>query len=343
MSWNEGDGPDPTEVNGPTNPAAEGDYLSAAANWLAMAEESVSGSEERRPELLAFSFSARLAELNIALATACGTYQSRQPQRYAIDTTAMRDALAEKIAADAAAHDAVRLTGSDPEPESSDGDLWIDDENPRKNFPFLYKLGAGRWTWANNYAEVLRGRGTGEPWATCLYGGYVVRRPTQEEREAFYGPPEKRDDTPPAETSCDCCASGLFSASAVHDEICGDCGHAGGRHNGNAPTPPEPACTRFEGVDPVKANDLCNRCGASAQAHVSQLNKLSDEDVSPIPVRHVQAEPEVADLWAFVTREGVALAELDGDQMTTMRDTLQAEIVRRAKEPRRGGHEAWRG
>jgi hypothetical protein len=33
---------------------------------------------------------------------------------------------------------------------------------------------------------------------------------------------------------CACCTSELFSASATHQEICGDCGHSVGRHNDNA-------------------------------------------------------------------------------------------------------------
>jgi hypothetical protein len=44
---------------------------------------------------------------------------------------------------------------------------------------------------------------------------------------------------------CACCTSGLFIPSSQDRETCADCGHAGDRHNGNAPARPPFALTAY--------------------------------------------------------------------------------------------------
>jgi hypothetical protein len=222
------------------NAGAFEEHLTAAENYLVMAEDgftrllveppAVIREDTLRGTQAKMRVALQLAELHRVMAQ---TYADSIPQRYAMMAPAgmaeMRDAITAQLKEDQAAYDAVRLTAKDPEPESTPGDLWIDDGMPAI-FRYLYRL-AGGWMWVDSHAEALRSRSIGEPWATALDGGYVVRRPTQEEREAFYAPPA--DDTPAPEPPCACCTSGLFSGG----ETCNDCDHGPEWHNGNAPTP----------------------------------------------------------------------------------------------------------
>lgn len=201
------------EVNGPLHPAADAEYLSAAANWLALAEEFASGSDERRHGLPTFSVSARLAELNIAMASACGGYQYRQRM-----------------------------------------------EEQQRAF--------------TQRVPVL---------------------PPQ-----AYAPPVQPPSAPP----CECCAEGLMSGRG---ETCDECGHGSAAHaaedanafvqvqrevTDTAPTPPEAACDQFVAPQPgvIAADHLCERCGASAAAHVRSIAQVQ----GGIPVQHVQAAPPTA-------------------------------------------------
>jgi hypothetical protein len=288
------------------------DHLTAAENWLVLAENertALSKLDDIEPTsrlqwaAARVDTAATLAELHRKMAETYWGYPRELTSTITADQ-AMAD-MHERLKADAAAHDAVRLTAEDPEPESTTGDLWIDDKEPNARLAFLYRISPEWWRWAPDHAYILRVAGDedGNSWSDALDGGYVVRRPTQEERERFYGPPQKLDDTPsPAwltypvpddqggqidasvtQTTCDCCASGLFTASGTHAEICGDCGHGGGLHNGNA----------------------------------------------PIPVRHVQAE--TMDLHAFTDRSGTSLAELNSDQLDALIRTALDDRQRRRR------------
>lgn len=367
------------ELRGPTHPDAEGDYLSAAANWLTLAEQNTQtwqdfrvGMQDRTDARMTVTVFARLAELNIAMANACGGYQYRQryaavPQRYAAPM--MPPEMKAAMAADVEREKGIRLIGGmDPEPESSDGDLWIDVEppGPDRN-PYLYKLGPDRWVWARSHAQALRHRensAIGGAWYKVV-GAHTVRRPTDEERTAFYAMARLAEPAP--EQPCSCCASGLFSASAVHDEICGDCGHAGPAHympeKDYAPTPPEAACTEFDsgdnGANPITRSSICERCGASAQAHIQVgLRNLADVGVDappPIPVRHVQDEPPFS-LTAFPENRDVLRMWVRGRTATELDDLLEEVQWARELHPadakaqydrkrraRRGGVDQWRG
>lgn len=262
------------EITGPLHPAAEGDYLSAAANWLELAEEALDERAER------------LTELNIRMAGACGTYQYRQryaavPLRYTAAVSAPdwigggvpavcgkcsgrhvgecatpadpADAVRAAAKADADARSGEPIApGVDPEPVEegtllTSGGGWF-------YFSVNVRPGTERWLLVRHYAQFLRWkheRGTKPMAATWsevaadiaeehgvapgeAYS--VLRRPTAAERAEFYGPePDPAVD--------------------------------------NAPTPPEAACHQFvalEGVLPATTT-LCERCGASAEAHLIKM------------------------------------------------------------------------
>lgn len=237
MSWQEGDGPDPAdEVDGSTNPLAdyaEGAYLSAAAAWLVKVERA------RTPYLKAadnsfteFTTADRLAELNIAMATACGAYQDRQPrvevkqpdwlapaQPYRLAKTPDEVAaeIREHVQAYVEAHQAETLRpGIDPEPPE-DGALWTADGEYFAFAAFPLEREIQRWLIIRRYTEALRWHNdypnnfiTADTWEG-LDGkiGYAddapLRRPTAAERAAFYGPePDPTADntlTPPEAAS----------------------------------------------------------------------------------------------------------------------------------------------
>lgn len=221
MSWQEGEGYDPAdEVDGRTqSPTAENDYLSAAADWLVKAEEErdkladavlQEGGPEYIPRgggyVLLYESAARLAELNIRMATACGAYQDRQP-RVEMKTGWLTDAVGDTMArvsetlkADVEAHQAETLRpGIDPEPPE-DGALWTDDGEYFAFAVFPLEREIQRWLIIKSYTQALKWHNdypnnfiTADTWEG-LDGkiGYAddapLRRPTAAERVAFYGP-----------------------------------------------------------------------------------------------------------------------------------------------------------
>jgi hypothetical protein len=121
--------------------------------------------------------------------------------------------------------------------------------------------------------------------------------------------------------SCDCCASGLFNADGEAPSLCADCGHAGDRHNGNAPMKGGnvPVSEYSRGLDAEKARrDFAMPAGSA-----------------------------LAWFPAGGAERSAWLAGLDGQQLSELRDALQAEVVRRSqrgaswKSP--GGAGQWNG
>jgi hypothetical protein len=344
------------EVNDPVR-----EHLDKAENWLVLAEgnrsELVSLHEgtgtytevedaQRWYFAIMLESAKDLAELHRAMAQ---TYWDCTPQRVALDTAtpnaarlaALRQALAEKIgpprteaevsdairaaaAADVAEHAAVTLRpGTDPEPEGSEGDLWTFAEPDKAAGQwFWYAVNghasphpgdqhADRWLMVRHYAQVLRWQGEqgtkSIPWTWPeLTRGrgteeppVLLRRPTAEERTRFFGP--EPDD---------------------------------------APTPPKHVCSQFDsgdsGVNPIKATDLCDRCGASAYAHAGKADNASPEG----PIRFdatVEAfsDEAVAEMARAVRREQ-AKRGLLGIEMD-----LPPAAVNPWRSPR-GGAAQWR-
>jgi hypothetical protein len=127
-------------------------YLRAAAGWLTIAEREFEelkdgvlqeGGREYIPRgggyALLTEGSARLAELNIAMARACGEHriymlQRKVPQRYALaeepearSAEEVQRLVREQLKADDDAHQGETLhPGIDPEPVA-EGELWTDD------------------------------------------------------------------------------------------------------------------------------------------------------------------------------------------------------------------------
>jgi hypothetical protein len=379
VSGNEGNGPDPTEYTGPASPAAEGDYLSAAANWLALAEQDLRNATIG--DAYPYAESARLAELNIALATACGTYHDRVPQRFAIDPAAM---IREQLAADVEREQAQELhPATDGAPPNGQGDLWVVD---REGPWFVYNvqgmpgapLSCTQWLLVRHHSQVLRWRDEQGPrpqpmtWQELPDQGITtLMRPTDKERETFYGAPANpvpapwitqpvpdgeggQIDASATEAPCDCCASGLFNGG----ETCYDCDHGPELHAGGevdaAPTPPEHACGRFDsgdnGSNPITRSSICERCGASAQAHIQvglRFDGMPPEAAQPIPVRHVQAEPVATAPRAWFPANDTELrAWLDGlefDQLDGLvRTGLDVRAAHREAPRPRGGATQWR-
>lgn len=352
MSWQEGDGPDPAdEVDGSTNPLAdyaESAYLSAAATWLVEAEEErekladavlQEGGPEYIPRgggyVLLFESAARLAELNIRMATACGDYQDRQrpgktdwlaPTVPAAASAKTLDEVAaeirEQVQADAEAHQAETLRPrADPEPEA-EGELWTPADHPKSGEWFAYATnaehGTARWLIVESYAGYLRWRDdvslegkSNEPVTWPHLGDNtraVFRRPTAAERVAFYGP----EPDPTAD---------------------------------NAPTPPEHACGQYVG-DPIPSMvSTCERCGASAAAHLQRgLRNLNGEDP-------VQLTPDRQDRTPI--SDGTLQALTDA-KLEEIRQAVKRETTRRAYDPApqpsgfdqsprpRGGAAQWR-
>lgn len=224
------DMPDPTETPGPLNPAAEADYLSAAAGHLGTAESAYmvwsdprATGQDRTDARATVTAAGRLAELNIRMAEACARYQNRQeyaqPQPYRHDPPAPKseaeiaDAIRAQVKADIAEHYAVTLRpGVDPEPPE-DGALLTDDG---EHFvfaihPLTENLGTiHRWLIIEHYAQALKWRdndaaGTGNFTPAYTWEGLdgrigyaddaPLRRPTAAERTRFYGPePDPQDE-----------------------------------------------------------------------------------------------------------------------------------------------------
>lgn len=286
MSRQEGEGYDPAdEVDGSTNPLAayaEEAYLSAAATWLVTAEEAL--PEGDYEDKTAFYARARLAELNIRMAAACGAYQDRQPrvemktdwlapaQPYRLAKTPDEVAakIREQVQADAEAHQAETLRPGDPEPEGSAGDLWIDaaGDPATMPLPFLYRLYENQWLWCGRYAQTLNPHPSdGSPWAVAA-DGYTLRRPTAAERTAFYGP---EPDPALEEKACLC------------DELPG--AHVHGTQDpppaDNAPTPDRFALDAFTNRTGTSLADLGN----------DELRALASEVARTLDIREGFARP----------------------------------------------------
>lgn len=252
--WPEGNGPDSAdEVDGSTNPLAayaEEAYLSVAATWLVRAEEEreklsdavlAEGGRDYIPRgggyVLLFESAARLAEVTIAMAMACGTYQTRletglpRPFRLAPDPAADVRAA---VQADVAEHEAATFRpGIDPEPPEegvllTTGDGWF----AYAVFPLERDI--QRWLLIRRYAQALRWLSAGtRPFAmtwegldgTLEYAEHAPpRRPTAEERAAFYGPEP--------DLVCACCSSGLVADEGIdpHATVCASCDHVVAQH-----------------------------------------------------------------------------------------------------------------
>lgn len=208
------DWPDPTYFgfNGPPDPDTQLGYLRAAAGWLDSAETARSTDTPEADR--AMWGAARLAELNIAMARACGEHRIYELLRKVTvnapdwpaalnDTEAMAKRLGEQLQADDEAHQAVTIRpGVDPEPEA-EGELWTDDGQRfayavhQLNGPGVYY--PQRWLIVEHYAQVLRWQNSLEPKSSLetwegLDGkigwsdATPLRRPTAEERAVFYGP-----------------------------------------------------------------------------------------------------------------------------------------------------------
>lgn len=329
------------EVDGSTNPLAEyaeSAYLVAAGEWLSTAdrlrtsivstdpidepfEAGITARITKIRDISNFRFesSARLAELNIAMAAACGVYQDRQrpgktdwlaPTVPAAAIAKTPDEVAteirEQVQADVAAHQAETLRpGIDPEPPE-DGALWTADG---ETFAFsAYPLADGleqRWLLLRRYVEFLSWQTAPEPkpspatWegldGKIGYADAPLRHPTAAERAAFYGP----EPDPTADTHI----------------ICPKCGAPGralepGERERRTPEndPWCPPCTAPSG----KAGDwvggnvpaVCGKCGGR---HAGDC---------------ATAAPQVADLWAFTDRAGTAVAELSKTELATLIRTL---------------------
>lgn len=185
---------------------------------------------------------------------------------------------------------------------------------------------------------------------------------------------------------CTCCAAGLFTGGDA-PSLCADCGHVGDRHNGNAPkddtspTPPYAACSDFVFVQPASGRgplpqDLCDRCGASTQAHIDRglrhlaevgaaanpdaLEKLNDPALHALlkasifaqnASKHRTAEwlRACADAtragaeWPLAPRYKGPLQDLDAltdNMLGQVRDAAQAEMEERARRDAAG--KPWR-
>jgi len=282
------------------------DHLDKAENWLALAEEEreklqdavlQEGGRDYIPRgggyVLLFESAKDLAELHRALAQ---IYWDTTPQRIAVSpppdlagverlvNRIRADQLAEpspdevaqqireQVKADEAAHQAVTLRpGVDPEPEE-EGSLWTFAEPDQAAGEwFWYAVNEARerprnrWLMVQHYAQVLRWQGeqSTKPipltWGEIGHdtdGDAVLRRPTDAERAAFYGP--------------------------------------------------EP--------DPQPA--------------IEETHERT-------------TTPQVADLWAFTTREGTALAELDPEQLRVLQNTIARHLPVVEDRPR-GGAAQWR-
>lgn len=342
------------EVDGSTNPLAEyaeGAYLSAAAAWLVKVEQAsaelailhaerdkihsqpedgdnVYALEEKYSRLRsqaddALEHAGVLAHLNIRMATACGAYQDRhqrveveQPRPWLTTNTPEFRAWAEaqigvpkvktpdevateireQVKADVEAHQAETLRpGIDPEPPE-DGALWTADGEYFAFAVFPLERVIQRWLIIRRYTEFLSWQTAPEPkpspatWEG-LDGkiGYAddapLRRPTAAERAAFYGP----EPEPTAED--------------------------------NAPTPPEHACGQFWGNPIPSMVSTCERCGASAAAHLQRgLRNLNGEvptsaarqDRTPISAATLQTltEDKLDEIVRAVDREWARRAQV---------------------------------
>lgn len=210
-----------------------------------------------------------LAELHRAMAQ---TINDLTPQRYVLDSmidveravreqiaaenadyvAAMEKRLAAQLKADDEAHQAVTLRpGADPEPEA-EGELWTTGDGW-----FYYAVAsfrtpddseAPRWLLVRHYAQVLRWsseQGAKPMPLTWSEVGksrapgereVILRRPTAEERAAFYGP--EPDPTPltkecghrgMCDCPCPCCEEGL--SDPIRGAICAGCDHRVEEHH----------------------------------------------------------------------------------------------------------------
>lgn len=271
----------PEEVDGSTNPLAayaEEAYLSAAGAWLVRAEEEreklsdavlAEGGRDYIPRgggyVLLFESAARLAELSIRMAGACGTYQTRletglpRPFRLAPDPAADVRAA---VQADVAEHEAATFRpGIDPEPPEegvllTTGDGWF----AYAVFPLERDI--QRWLIIRHYAQALRWLSAGtRPFAmtwegldgTLEYAEHAPPRyPTDVERTAFYGP----EPDPTAEVG--------------KPEVCGKCG---GRHAGECATPAAPLTPLPVTIEPGRLARLSDRALASLHDEVRAVER----------------------------------------------------------------------
>lgn len=117
--------------------------------------------------------------------------------------------------------------------------------------------------------------------------------------------------------SCDCCASGLFNADGEAPSLCADCGHAGDRHNGNAP---------------MKGGDV----------PVSEFSRGLDAEKA----RRDFALPETPiRLEDFTNPQGTSLADLGDDERRDLITTLARSLPSEKPKPWRspGGAGQWHG
>ena len=301
-------------------------YLRQAQHWLELAEgnrselvdlhhnsgwpaaDKVAEHDHLREMLYT---AARLAELNMGMATASGNFDALTLLRKLNDLgeNVEREVKAEpspdevaakireQVKADEAAHQAATLRpGADPEPPE-EGALWTSSGGEW----FVYSVGAippqeaagpgagyvekNRWLSVQHYTEVLRWQAAGSRSLPCLWGdlpdaGYrTLRRPTAEERVAFYGP--EPDPQPAVEE---------MHERTTTIPLTKECGHPG----------------------------MCD-CPDTAST------------------------PQVADLWAFTTREGTALAELDPEELRALHNTIARHLpVVEGRQAPRGGAAQWR-
>lgn len=298
MSWQEGNGPAPEP---PDRPLGADEHLSVAQGYLAAAEklraELVATDPTDEPfddrivaritrvrntsSTLLYS-AIDLANAHRAMAVALrDSVPQRIEMRSPFDPDETDRAIREQLAADTEAHQSVtHAPGIDPEPEGSEGDLWTTDGEW-----FWYAVANHgsdeRWIQARYYAHILTWQAagtrptplrweelrnedlTGEP-------DMILRRPNAEERARFYGP---EPDPQPA------VMEQHERTTTIPD---------------NAPTPPEAACHQFvalEGVRPATTT-LCERCGASAEAH---LLKMFGPRQGGILARQIRAAEQISE------------------------------------------------
>jgi len=337
-------------------------YLRQAQHWLELAEgnrselvdlhhnsgwpasDKVAEHDHLREMLYT---AARLAELNMGMATASGNFDALTLLRKLNDLgeNVEREVKAEpspdevaakireQVKADEAAHQAATLLpGVDPEPPE-EGALWTDDG---RRFAYaVFPLGAEdsdvyhpfRWLIVKSYAEVLRWQSGNvrHPTPATWEGldgkiGWAddmpLRRPTAEERAAFYGP--EPDPQPAIEETHERTTTIPLTKECGHRGMC-DCPDP-------APTPPEHACHDFvdtPGTLTTTPGATCARCGASNTAH---------------GILAVDAEGPI--------RFDATVAAFSDDAVEEMYQTVKRERIRRAytapEDRPRGGAAQWR-
>ena len=358
-------------------------YLRQAQHWLELAEgnrselvdlhtdtgwpaaDKVAEHDHLREMLYT---AARLAEVNMGMAVASGNFDALTLLRKLNDLgeNVEREVKAEpspdevaakiraQVKADEGAHQAATLRpGIDPEPEEA-GALWTFAEPDQAAGEwFWYAVSKApdwpdRWLMVQHYAQVLRWQNaqgtkpTPNTWEEIGHdtlGETVLRRPTDAERAAFYGPEPDAAPTPPE------AAPTPPEAAPTPPEA--------------APTPPEAACDKFVGLKQqgpvIRMDDLCERCGASAQAHVARgLRHLATVGAAADPQPAIEEMHERTTtippirLDDFTNPQGTSLADLADKELENLINSVTDECARRQREngtPWRspGGAGQWNG